>query len=480
MNPQTYRFGEFRLEAERRRLWRNSEPLTLTSRSFDLLVCLVENAGKLIPRDDLWKTVWGENSNTNEEVLTDAMSKLRGALKDDKKPYKIIETIHRKGYQFIAPVSTTPFENAEENFDEEEVKTEQIFSEPSEEKKIPENPPAAETNQTISQSQSLLSPTGEEELTSSKSEQSHEYQEESPDRMKTFEQWTLNSGKKVTLLFVISLPLSIIISFFAFRIWLSPNLDNTKIFTISTSVAHVVIIAIAIIYNWLYPGTTTFPPGEWTQARRVAISTLEQYKADWIFLLLFWGLLYVFSALKTASNAEGWMPAVTTGANNINTLLIYRCFNTLNKSNTLADNPHDNITFVTVLYCILIIICFFAEISFSGYQETFKLFSGIFAAAAMALYFGRFQSKFLKSPQWLLILFYFYVAIQPLFAYFDKAEYAIIIIPIALFLKCLLILYMFWLFESRRLLFYLVRVRRTDDQVDKEFQEFNKIWGAGQ
>jgi hypothetical protein len=92
----------------------------------------------------------------------------------------------------------------------------------------------------------------------------------------------------------------------------------------------------------------------------------------------------------------------------------------------------------------------------------------------MALYFGRFQSKFLKSPQLLLVLFYFYVTIQPLFVYFDKAEYATIIIPIALYLKCLLILYMFWLFESGRLLFYLVRIRRTDDEVDKEYHDFIK------
>ncbi|HEX8738276.1 MAG TPA: transcriptional regulator [Pyrinomonadaceae bacterium] len=434
MEPKTYRFGEFQLEEERRQLLRNSEPVSLSSRSFDLLVCLVKNAGKLVARDDLFKTVWGENSNTNDEVLTDAMSKLRGALKDDKKPYKLIETIHRKGYQFIASVE--------------------------------------EARNPINQSEALSTPI-EEDSTLAKSDNLEEPKAEFQDRMRTFGEWMRNSGRRVTLLFIVSVPLSIVASFFVFRSIL--NLDDTQIFTISTSITHVIIIGIAIVYNWLYPGTTTFPPDEWTQARRVAISTLEQYKADWVFLLLFWGLLYAFRVLMT-SNTQVWLPAVLTGANNINTLLIFRCFNTLNKSNTLADNPHDNITFVTVLYCILIIICFFVEVSFTQYEETFKLFSGISAATAMALYFGRFQSRFLKSPPWLLILFYFYVAIQPLFVYFDKPQYANIIIPLALFLKCLLILYMFWLFESRRLLFYLVRVRRTDTEVDKEYEDFNKIW----
>ena len=45
----------------------------------------------------------------------------------------------------------------------------------------------------------------------------------------------------------------------------------------------------------------------------------------------------------------------------------------------------------------------------------------------------------------------------------------------ALVLKCLLILYMFWLFESGRLLFYLVRVRRATTQVDSEWQNFREV-----
>src|SRR5690349_787046 len=106
MGSTTYKFGEYQLEEDRRRLLRKGEPAALSSRSFDLLVCLIKNAGKPVTRDELFKTVWGENSNTNDEVLTDAMSKLRNALGDDERPYKVIETIHRKGYQFTAPFET--------------------------------------------------------------------------------------------------------------------------------------------------------------------------------------------------------------------------------------------------------------------------------------------------------------------------------------------------------------------------------------
>jgi DNA-binding winged helix-turn-helix (wHTH) protein len=411
MESKTYRFRDFQLEEDRRRLLHNGEPVTLSSRSFDLLVCLVQNAGKLVSREELFRAVWGENSNTSDEVLTDAMSKLRGALKDDT----IIKTVPRKGYQFIAS-----FERGA--------------------------PEPAKTSRPL-----------QIDLV------------EVPN--KTFGEWMGSAGAKVTILFTLLVIFSVVLSFLVGWIRPAAGWDTTRATTLSTSLAHIIILAIAIVYTYLYPGTATFPPDEWTESRRLALSTLEQYKADWVFLLFFWGLLYVFRALTT-SNTAPWMPAVITGANNINTLLIYRCFNTLNRSSSPAGDSHNNIAIISILYCCLTIVSFFAEVSNPRYAEFFKLFSGIFAGVAMALFIGRFQSRFLKSPQWLLILLYFYVAIQPLFVYFDKAEYATIIIPIALFLKCLLILYMFWLFESRRLLFYLVRVKRTDEQVDEEYRDF--------
>jgi DNA-binding winged helix-turn-helix (wHTH) protein len=421
MEPTKYKFGAFELEEERRQLLENGEPVLLNSRSFDVLVCLVKNAGRLVPREDLFSAVWGDNSNTGDEVLTDAMSKLRAALKDDEKPYCIIKTVPRKGYQFIAAFETNPA------------------------------PQAIDTSPI---------PAGID----------------IPNR--TFGEWLRNAGKKITLLFSVLVVLSVVLSFSVSWIWGLPGWGATETTTFSTSVAHVLIMCIAIVYGYLFPGTETFPAGP-AGIRRAALSTMEQYKSDWMFLLFFWGLLYMFRALTTSYDAP-WMPAVITGANNINTLLIYRCFNTLNRSDSPAVSSHNNIAVVSILYCIVIIGAFFAEVANPHYSEFLKLSSGVFAGVAMALFFGRFQSKFLKSPQWLLILLYFYVAIQPLFVYFDRAEYATIIIPIALFLKCLLILYMFWLFESRRLLFYLVRVRRTDEQVDEEYKDFYMIWDRGE
>jgi hypothetical protein len=53
--------------------------------------------------------------------------------------------------------------------------------------------------------------------------------------------------------------------------------------------------------------------------------------------------------------------------------------------------------------------------------------------------------------------------------------WAVILLDVALILKCLLYLYMAWLFQSGRLLFYLVRVRRTYQKVEMEWQDFRKV-----
>ena len=106
----------------------------------------------------------------------------------------------------------------------------------------------------------------------------------------------------------------------------------------------------------------------------------------------------------------------------------------------------------------------------------------------MALFVGRSQSKFLKSPgkstDRLIVILYLYTVIQTPFIFYggDSVQgegWAAVVMQAALYLKCLLILYMFWLFQSGRLLFYLVRVRRASDQVEGEWQNFREVLRPG-
>jgi DNA-binding winged helix-turn-helix (wHTH) protein/TolB-like protein len=100
-----YEFGPFRLDAHQHVLLRDKEVVPLAPKALDLLVVLVEQSGHVLSKDELMKLVWPdsfvEEANLSHHVFT-----LRKALEDDKNGAKYIETIPRRGYRFVASVTT--------------------------------------------------------------------------------------------------------------------------------------------------------------------------------------------------------------------------------------------------------------------------------------------------------------------------------------------------------------------------------------
>jgi len=96
-----YEFGAFRLDPTERILLRGSEPVALTPKVFDTLVLLVENAGRLVTKDDFMRQVWAD-AFVEEATLAQSISQLRKALGDPE----IIETVPKKGYRFLGSVRT--------------------------------------------------------------------------------------------------------------------------------------------------------------------------------------------------------------------------------------------------------------------------------------------------------------------------------------------------------------------------------------
>ena len=74
-----------------------------------VLVCLAGRPGEVIAKDELISTVWPETF-VSEDVLTRSISQLRKVFGDDVREPRYIETISRRGYRLVAPVSdvTTP------------------------------------------------------------------------------------------------------------------------------------------------------------------------------------------------------------------------------------------------------------------------------------------------------------------------------------------------------------------------------------
>src|SRR5688572_2740955 len=98
-----YGFGPFVLDVTDRSLKRDGAAIPLTPKQFDLLVALVESAGRLVEKDVLLQRVWPDVA-VEEGNLTKGVFSLRQVLDRDA-PARYIETIPKRGYRFVAPVT---------------------------------------------------------------------------------------------------------------------------------------------------------------------------------------------------------------------------------------------------------------------------------------------------------------------------------------------------------------------------------------
>ena len=106
----TYRFGPYTLDPAAYRLVReangNPEVVQLSPKIIDLLLHLVARQPALVSKEDLFKALWPDVAVT-DNALTQAVSELRQALGDDPSKPAYIQTVARRGYRFIAPVTAT-------------------------------------------------------------------------------------------------------------------------------------------------------------------------------------------------------------------------------------------------------------------------------------------------------------------------------------------------------------------------------------
>jgi TolB-like protein len=96
-------FSDHVLDAGRRELRRGAEPIAVEPQVFDLLVYLVENRDRVVSKDDLIATVWGGRI-VSDSTLTSRINAARKAVGDSGEEQKLIRTIARKGFRFVAPV----------------------------------------------------------------------------------------------------------------------------------------------------------------------------------------------------------------------------------------------------------------------------------------------------------------------------------------------------------------------------------------
>jgi DNA-binding winged helix-turn-helix (wHTH) protein/Tol biopolymer transport system component len=100
-------FGPFTFDPNNHLLRRGAEELAVPPRVLGVLDVLLQRHGDLVPRQELIEHVWREAFVTDTS-LAEAVSLLRQALGDDPQSATYIQTVHRRGYRFVAPVEHRP------------------------------------------------------------------------------------------------------------------------------------------------------------------------------------------------------------------------------------------------------------------------------------------------------------------------------------------------------------------------------------
>ena len=105
LNSNLYEFGEFRLDPQSRILRRAGTVVPLTPKAFDVLFLLIQNAGRIVTKDELMKAVWPD-SFVEESNLTQTIFMVRKAL-DETTDRRYILTVQGQGYRFLVPVTAS-------------------------------------------------------------------------------------------------------------------------------------------------------------------------------------------------------------------------------------------------------------------------------------------------------------------------------------------------------------------------------------
>ena len=103
MASSRFRFGEFEFDADSATLRRNGAVVRLQAQPKQVLACLLKNADRIVSREELKKTIWGEETFVDfERGLNFCISQIRSVLKDEAADPKFIQTFAKQGYKFIA------------------------------------------------------------------------------------------------------------------------------------------------------------------------------------------------------------------------------------------------------------------------------------------------------------------------------------------------------------------------------------------
>lgn len=101
---ERFLFDDFELDTGTYQLTMGGESVHLEPRALDLLLYLVRHRDRVVGKDELLDAVWGDRF-VSDAALTTALRTTRRAVADDGSRQRVLRTVHRRGYQFVAEVT---------------------------------------------------------------------------------------------------------------------------------------------------------------------------------------------------------------------------------------------------------------------------------------------------------------------------------------------------------------------------------------
>jgi TolB-like protein/Flp pilus assembly protein TadD len=102
--PERYEFDDVVVDPESYRVLKAGRARHLGPRPFDLLLELLRHPGRVLGKQELFDRVW-RGVIVTDNALTRAIKDLRDAIGDDARAPRYVETVARRGYRFVAPVT---------------------------------------------------------------------------------------------------------------------------------------------------------------------------------------------------------------------------------------------------------------------------------------------------------------------------------------------------------------------------------------
>jgi DNA-binding winged helix-turn-helix (wHTH) protein/TolB-like protein len=110
-SPSAYEFGPFVLDTIQHALLKDGKPVPLTPKTYDSLLVLVRNSGRMLSKEELMRSLWPDTF-VEESNLTQQISMIRRALGESASDPRYVVTVPSLGYRFIADVRSCEVEKS--------------------------------------------------------------------------------------------------------------------------------------------------------------------------------------------------------------------------------------------------------------------------------------------------------------------------------------------------------------------------------